>query len=158
MQFEDDGAQLRHRRKEQCAMSRRQVFKVVDYPPCEAGVEYQGRVLRVRKEPRADHFRVALELLDRNQEGRSIEFTLTFPIRPSGLTNSFFQACGLTVAIDAEIDLQEAVGKVVRVSFDLEADGVLRAVSFRPRRSGPAGPGEADSSPDEPLLFTEGQS
>jgi len=138
-------------------MSRKQVFKVVDYPPCEAGVEYQGRVLQVRKEPWLDHFRVILELLNKEQEGRCVEFTLCFPIRPSGLTNSFFRTCGLVLSVGAEVDPQEAVGKVVWVSFDAGAGGELRAAKFRSPSGEPAVSGGSASLQDHPRLFPEEQ-
>jgi hypothetical protein len=138
-------------------MSRRATFKVVDYPPCAAGVEYQGRVRRVRKEPRADHFHVAVELLNKEQEGRCVEFTLTFPIRPSGLTCAFFRACGLAVSVDADIDPQEAIGKIVRVTFDAGTGDEWRAASFRAPTDEPESVRESAALRDHPRLFPEEQ-
>ena len=53
--------------------------------------------------------------LDSDQEGRELRVVLPLPPRPEGLTATYFRACGMAVAIGAQLLPRQTIGAVVAV-------------------------------------------
>ena len=117
-------------------MARRWTEKVVPYPTHKRDARYLMRVEAIRK-VRSGHAHFALRLvhLDIEQEGRVVETELPVPIRPAGRTAQFFTACGIPVAIGAEVQPRAAVGCIVLVVFRDEQIMSFEEVPDESRRS-----------------------
>ena len=98
-------------------MPKRKRLRVEAWSALLLGRMYLVYVRNIEVSRKTEVVRVTLEHLDREQEGRVHEVELPLPVRPAGRTSSFFQACGVEVALNAEFFPEDAVGKIVAVEF-----------------------------------------
>ena len=114
-------------------MPKKKRLKVVGWSELALGCMYLVYVRKIKIDGKAEVVIVTLEHLGGDQEGRTQEVELPLPVHPAGRTASFFQACGMEVALDAELVAEDAVGKVVAVEF-----GPLHGYNeWQPIRFGP---------------------
>ena len=114
-------------------MPKKKKLKVVGWSELVLGRVYLVYTRKIKIVGKAEIVRVTLEHLGRDQEGRAHEVELPLPVHTAGRTASFFQACGMEVALDAEFVPEDAAGKVVAVEF-----GPLHGYNeWQPVRFGP---------------------
>lgn len=115
-------------------MSRKKTETVHDWPPCRADRWYSLRVtsISIEKRETSRWFHVTLEHLDDAQAGRVHHVDMPLPIMPSGLSSSFFKACGFDVTVGTRIAYEDAAGKTVLSQFTPSSDGDWQVVAFEP--------------------------
>ena len=79
-----------------------------------------------------DAFGVTFELLNKNQIGRHISVDLPLPVRPQGITISFFQACGFDLEVGQKFALEETIGKKLQCLFAATDNINYEIISFKP--------------------------
>jgi len=91
---------------------------------------------------------VTLVHLDNEQHGRQEELCLSLPLRPSPHTSTrFFEALGFAAHVDARINLKEAIGHRLLVTFDAVEHGEPMPVEFQPLKENE----DASAATDRPF-------
>jgi hypothetical protein len=88
---------------------------VEDWPPLEPHRKYPMRIHSITKGNDID---VLLEFCETDQAGRTFAMSLLRPIHPTNLAGRLFSAAGLRVAVGERLFPQEAIGKVIGVTFE----------------------------------------
>lgn len=93
---------------------------VEDWPPLEPHRKYP---MRIRSVTKGNDIDVLLEFCEPDQAGRTFAMALPRPIHPTNLTGRLFCAAGLRVAVGEKLFPQEAIGKVIGVTFEHTSTG-----------------------------------
>ena len=113
-------------------MPRKKYEIVQDHPAYRPNRWYLLRVLEITRQGRPLAFHVSLENLDQEQAGRVHQVDLPLPIMPSGLSSSFFNACGFDTSVGARIAYEDATGKTALAKFTPSPDGDWQVAAFEP--------------------------
>lgn len=88
---------------------------VEDWPPLEPHRKYS---MRIRSIAKGNDIDVLLEFCEPDQAGRTMAISLSKPTRPTNLAGRLFYSAGLRVAVGEKLFPQEALGKIVLVTFE----------------------------------------
>ena len=112
-------------------MSRRARLIVETEAPLEPKRWYTVRVMGLEVTKREKYMTVSLTHVDGDHQGRCHVVQLQLPVRPYGLAAEFLRACGFEVAAHAELEPEDAVGRLIAVQFDPVAQGGGAVSSFK---------------------------
>ena len=113
-------------------MTRKWMLKVHDHKALVSGRSYRVRVNEIKKPVRINYFTIKLEHMSKQYKGRVDTITLPLPVRPDGLAAQFFASCGFNVAVDTELTPQDAVGRHLCAILNMDSEGKIQAVTFKP--------------------------
>ena len=88
---------------------------------------FDVRVADIKKGTDRNSMAVSLEFLTGEQASRIITIALPLPIKPEGLTASFFQAAGCDVAPDARIAPQSVIDRCMKCRFRVDGESITAA-------------------------------
>ena len=131
-------------------MPRAWEIPVEPYPEIDVSHDYLVSVLSVKKSKSPRGISVVLQHLDADQADRKHSIVLPLPIRPSGLTAEFFQACGMEVAVGGKLSPKDTVGTTIKVRFlPAETGEGYKAVAFGPVDEEETENEQRDSEPEQ---------
>jgi hypothetical protein len=100
---------------------------VKPWPAIAPNQFYDARVADVKKGTERNTMAVSLEFLTGEQASRIIPISLPLPIKPEGITASFFRSAGCDVAPDARIAPQSAIDRCMKCCFHVDGDSITPA-------------------------------
>jgi len=109
---------------------RKWTLKVNEFPALKDKY-YACKIISLGKSGK-NAFHVTFELLSSNQTGRQISISLPLPVRPQGISISFFHSCGFTLKTEDHFDPKEAIGRTLQCLFSHRNTELYEAVSFKP--------------------------
>ncbi|MFC1764999.1 hypothetical protein ACFL6U_23380 [Planctomycetota bacterium] len=97
-------------------MARKWTEQVKPFPCLKTQKPYKTCVRQITKVGKAAE--IQLEFMEAPQKGRTMTIQLSLPIRPEGITASFFKACGLDTSPQSTIVPQDTLGSLITVTFE----------------------------------------
>ena len=100
---------------------------VKDWPTISTNFDYHVQVVSVRR--KGKQIEVSFKFLGSDQFGRQMSEVLELPIRPAGVTASFFAACGQDVQAGKSLSPRDCLGQTVAVRFGKQNE-IWRVINF----------------------------